>query len=99
MSAMDVTVHTEAAEWWQIVVALTPLAAVPIAAITFWFACRRQPTDRWGRIEWALNLATDGNPQRRRVGLAALEQLSADQFVRNEDAQIIAQARALLTEQ
>lgn len=46
----------------------------------------------WDRAEWAL----DQNPERQRVGLAALEQLGNSCPMGKEDAQILAEAKAVL---
>lgn len=100
-------VHTEPAEWWEIVAALTPLAGflVIIAAVIVLYASRRAalsgvtgveiPAD-WDRTAWALDMALDDSRDRRNAGLAVLDQLSASHLTGKEDAQIVAQARTLL---
>jgi hypothetical protein len=108
-SRIDVVIHAEPAEWWQIVAALTPLAALGVllvfVVVTLPPAVER-PTraagpevraEWWSRAEWAMDMALDDKPERRKVGLAVLGQLSADRFAGKEDAEIVAQARALLS--
>jgi hypothetical protein len=43
-----------------------------------------------------MDMALDNKPERRKVGLAVLDQLSTDRFVGKEDAKFVAQARMLL---
>lgn len=106
-SRIDVVAHAEPAEWWQILVAFTPLAAIlGITAVIVWYAVRglassgvagvENRSDWWDRAEWALDMALDDNPARRNVGLAVLEQLGSSNVIANEDAKIVAQAKALL---
>lgn len=52
--------------------------------------------DWWDRAKWAIDMALDDKPERRKVGLAVLDQLSTSQFVGNEEAQIVAQAKMVL---
>lgn len=101
-------VHTEPAEWWQVVLAFTPLAAflVILAAVIALYAFRlpasagvtgsEMRADSWDRTAWALDMALDESPHRRKVGLAVLEQLSASRLMGKEDTKIVAQARDLL---
>lgn len=107
-SHIDVVVHTEPAEWWQIVAAFTPLAVLlGITALVLWFTVRGPASnsvvgvetraDSWDRTQWALDMALDENPARRNVGRAVLEQLGTSNVIANEDAQIVAQAKALLS--
>lgn len=105
VSSIDVIIHAEPAEWWQVVAALTPLAALLVLMFVVLTLCRSTTApaaglDRhaewWSRAEWAMDMALDDKPERRKVGLAILDQLSTDRFVGKEDAQIVAQARALL---
>lgn len=106
-SHIDVVVHPEPAEWWQIVAAFTPLAVLlGITALVLWLSVRRPASNSvagvetraewWDRAEWALDMALDDKPERRKVGLAVLGQLGTDRFVGKEDAQIVAQAMAVL---
>lgn len=103
-------VYMEPAEWWQIVVAFTTLAGfLVVAAAIVLQALRHRPpmvlpkrecscqrADSWDRTAWALDMALDGGQDRRNLGLAVLEQLSASQFPNKLDAQIVAQARTML---
>lgn len=92
------------AEWWQIVGALAPLLVLAIFAAIFLMALRRETpeggaeerADWWSRAEWALDMALDSKPEKRRIGLAVLEHLSASGTAHEEDARIIAQAKARL---
>lgn len=108
---IDVVVQTESAEWWQIVTALTPLAALLfLVCVVFIVPYKDRRPDRrrghaagpavhadwWSRAEWAMDMALDDKPERRNIGLAVLEQLSSDHSLGEEDSQIVAQARALL---
>jgi hypothetical protein len=43
-----------------------------------------------------MDMALDDKPERRKVGLAVLDQLSTDRFVDKEDTQVVAQAKVLL---
>ena len=106
-SRIDVVVHTEPAEWWQILAAFTPLVILlGITALALLYSVRRAASnsqagvemraDSWDRTRWALDMALDNNPKRRKVGRAVLAQLSTDHLIRKEDAQIVAQSRALL---
>lgn len=105
-SSVDVIIHAGQAEWWQIVATATPFATTTALVLAVAVACyparRRNSspttmwTEWWDRAEWALNMALDENPERRRVGLAALEQLSASGPMGKEDAQILAEAQAVL---
>lgn len=106
-SRIDVIVHSATVEWWQIAAAFTPPAALlAVAAVIIWAAVRppassfaagaELPAGSWDQTEWALEMALEDNPERRSVGLAVLEQLSARHSLGKEDAKIVAQARALL---
>lgn len=105
VSSIDVVIHAEPAEWWQVVAALTPLAALLILVFVVLTLCRsttapaagsERRAEWWSRAEWAMNMALDDKPERRKVGLAVLDQLSTDRSVRKEDAQIVDQAKVLL---
>lgn len=50
----------------------------------------------WDRAEWAMDMAMDARPERRRAGLAALEQLGTSDLMGKDDAKIFAQAKAIL---
>lgn len=85
--------------------ALTPLSVLPVLVFALLALFRpttapatglERPAEWWSRAEWAMDMALDDKPERRKVGLAVLDQLSVDRFVGKEDAQIVAQARALL---
>lgn len=104
---LDSVVHEEPVEWWEIVVAFTPLAALlGIAAVIVWCVVRRPASgcvagaetraEWWSRAEWAMEMALDDTPERRNVGIAVLKKLSTVHFVGKEDAQILAQAMVLL---
>lgn len=103
-SSIDVVIHAEPAEWWQVAAALTPLATslvllfvvVTLGRLTTATAVSSRRAESWTRAEWAMEMALDDKPERRKVGLAVLDQLSTDRLVGNEDAQIVALARALL---
>lgn len=102
----DVIVRTGPAEWWQILAAFTPLAAllglVLVVGISWYSAQRSTPTQAtmraewWDRAEWAMDMAMDARPERRRAGLAALEQLGTSDLMGKDDAKILAQAKAIL---
>lgn len=105
VSSIDVVIHAEPAEWWQVVAALTPLTAllVLVFVVLTLYRSTTEPAagserraEWWSRAEWAMDMALDDKPERRKVGLAVLDQLSTDRFVGKEDAHIVAQARALL---
>lgn len=103
LSSIDVVVHSEPAEWWQVLAALTPLATLLVFVFVLLMLRRpateagsETPAERWSRAEWALDMALDHNPKRQKVGLAVLDQLSTDRLVGKEEAHILAQARALL---
>lgn len=105
VSSVDVVIHAEPAEWWQVVAALTPLAALLVLVFVvfalYWSttapaAGSERRAEWWSRAEWAMDMALDDKPERRKVGLAVLDQLSRDRYVGKEDARIVAQARALL---
>lgn len=51
-SHIDVVVHTEPAEWWQITAALTRLAALPVLVFVM-------VIEWWSRAEWAMDMALD----------------------------------------
>jgi hypothetical protein len=105
VSGIDVVVHSEPAEWWQIMAAFTPLATslvlmfvvVTLGRSTAAATARsKRLAELWGRAEWAMEMALDDKPERRKVGLAVLDQISTDRLSGKADAQIVAQARALL---
>ena len=85
------------------VAALTPLTALLVLVFVLFTLCRsttapaagsERHTELWSRAEWGMDMALDAMPERRRVGLAVLDQVSTDRFVGKEDAHIVAQARA-----
>lgn len=106
-SRIDVIVHTEPAEWWQIVAAFTPLAVLlvlVVAAVIVVRAVRpgsqgeeETRAEWWNRAVWAMDMALDDKPERRNIGLAVLEQLSTSHLVGKEEAQILVHARGLLS--
>jgi hypothetical protein len=105
VSSIDVVIHAEPAEWWQVVAALAPIAALLVLVFVVLTLCRsttapaagsERRAEWWSRAEWAMDMALDDKPERRKVGLAVLDQLSTDRSVGKEDARIVAQARALL---
>jgi hypothetical protein len=106
VSSIDVVIHAEPGEWWQVLPALTPLAALLALVFALIFALclltaapaagSGRRAEWWSRAEWAMDLALDDKPERRKAGLALLEQLSTDRFVGKEDALLVAQVRALV---
>ncbi|MCI0140664.1 hypothetical protein KNN17_03635 [Arthrobacter bambusae] len=105
VSSIDVVIQAEAVEWWQVVAALTPLAALLLPVFVVLRLCKsttapaaesERHAEWWSRAEWAMDMALDHNPERQKVGLAVLNQLSSDRLVGKEDAHIVAEARALL---
>lgn len=106
-SRIDVVVHTGPSEWWQIVAALTPSAVIlGITALIAWYAFLRPASKRgtgmatradcWDRTQWALDMALDDQPERRKMGLAALEQLSSSHLMSSEDERLVAEAKVIL---
>ena len=76
-SSIDVVIHAAPDEWWQVLAALTPLAALlAMAAVTIWYTFRRTApdnvmgaksrSDSWDRAVWAIDMALDDKPERRR---------------------------------
>lgn len=102
-SRIDIIIHNGNAEWWQIVVALSPLvillAAILVAVIIWLTGHPRTYTtspdsgsEWWQRARWALEASLDEDPKRRQVGLAALELLNASNLSGREENRIIAEA-------
>jgi hypothetical protein len=107
VSSIDVVIRAEPGEWWQVVAALTPLAALLALVFAVIALCRLtaapaagsgRRAEWWSRAEWAMDLALDDKLERRKAGLALLEQLSTDRFVGKEDALLVAQVRASLSD-
>ena len=105
VSSIDVAVHSDPGEWWQVALALTPLAALlalvfGLITLCILTAAPRTGSGRraesWSKAEWAMDLALDDKPERRKAGLALLEQLSTERFVGKDDARLVAHVRALV---
>lgn len=105
VSSIDVLIHGQPAEWWQVVAALTPFAASLALVFALIALCRltaapalrsQRRAEWWSRAEWAMDMALDDKPDRRKAGLALLEQLSTYRFVDKEDALLLGQVRELL---
>lgn len=96
-NSIDVIVHPSPPEWWQIAAAFGPLALViAVVPFAFWYLCPRRKPEPWSRIQQALDMAVDDRPEKRRAGLALLEQLSSGGTLSKVDAEIVANARAIL---
>ena len=92
LSGIDVVIHAEPAEWWQVTAAFTPLATLLLLVLLVLASCRsttaatarsNRRAESWSRAQWAMEMAMDDKPQRRKVGLAVLDQLHSDPLVGN----------------
>lgn len=104
MGSIEVVMHAEAAEWMRLMTSLAPLTAFLVVVFVGLLLLSTTPSpaasgrraEWWSRAEWAIDMALDDKPERRKTGLALLEQLSRDRFVGKEDTQLATQVRALL---
>lgn len=98
LGRIDVIVHSDPAQWWQIAAALAPLVlALALAAFAAWYAvAQRRRRLPWSRIRQALDMALDEGPEQRAAGLAMLDQLSTSRGLREVDAEIVGVANATL---
>lgn len=102
-SSIDIIIHQGDAEWWQIIAALWPLVILlgaVLMAVIIWLTRHRRTdstslgsrSDWWQRARWALEASLDEDPNRREVGLAALELLNSSNLSGKEESLIIAEA-------
>lgn len=97
LDRIDVVVHSDPTEWWQIAAALATLALpLIVTAFAVWYLIESREHEPWGRIQRGLDMALDDRPDRRDVGFALLDQLRTSRGLRKVDADIIAEARKTL---
>lgn len=105
-SRADVLVYAQP-EWLQVIVAFTPLVSMLLVlGAILWCSFRpagsRGPAPQgprrgsWDQMVWALDMAMDADPRRRKAGMAVLNELRSRNLLSRRDAEIVAQVQGVL---
>lgn len=96
-SPVHVIVDSGAAEWWQILAALGPLAILLgalLAAFIGWNTLRQRTiadsrAEWWKRTQWALDQALAKDKDTKALGLATLAVLTRSELARKEELELL----------
>ena len=91
-----------AAQWWEVVAALGPLAVLLAGALTFFIGWKTleqrrkadQRSEWWARAQWAIEASLSDDPRRQETGLGVLDLLAQSDLAGAEEAAIISIAWA-----